>query len=187
MMLFTHVAAGLALAAGVATVTPAHALPAAAGAVVGGVVPDLDLLAGTHRRTLHFPDLYWLPAAVFAIPAVVSPSPAAVALALAALTAAVHSVSDLFGAGNELRPWERTSSRAVYLHVAGRWLPPRYWVRYDGAPEDLLLAAVLSVPALVVYDPPVRTTVGAMLVLAGAYALIRRRLPDLGERLLAGL
>jgi hypothetical protein len=184
MMVFTHVAAGLAVAAAVATVHPEYALPAAAGAAAGGVLPDLDLFAGTHRRTLHFPDLYWVPAGLFGALAVARPSPLAVGLAVAAVAAAVHSVSDWFGAGDELRPWERTSSRAVYLHVRGRWLAPRYWVRYDGAPEDLLAAAVLSVPALVVYDGPVRHAVLAMLALGAVYALLRKRIVPLAERLI---
>jgi hypothetical protein len=185
MMVFTHVAAGLLLASVVAVVAPAFAVPAVVGAAVGGVLPDLDLFAGTHRRTLHFPDLYWLPTALFGGLALLAPSPLAVAAALAALTAAVHSVSDWFGAGAELRPWERTSREAVYLHVAGRWLPPRYWVRYDGAPEDLLVAAVLSAPALVVYGPSVRRLVVAMLALGACYVAVRKRLPDVEERLLS--
>jgi hypothetical protein len=185
MMVFTHVAAGLLLASVVAAAAPAFAVPAAVGGVVGGVLPDLDLFVGTHRRTLHFPDLYWLPTALFGGLALLAPSPLTVATALAALTAAVHSVSDLFGAGPERRPWERTSGQAVYLHVAGRWLAPRYWVRYDGAPEDLLLAAALSVPALVVYGPSVRTLVAAMLALGACYVVVRKRLPDVEERLLS--
>lgn len=185
MMVFTHVAAGLALAAAVAVVDPHLALPAAAGAVVGGVLPDVDLFVGTHRRTLHFPDLYWGPALLLGAVAVLRPTPATVGLALAALTAAVHSVSDWFGAGDELRPWERTSSRGVYLHLAGRWLRPRYAVRYDGSPEDLLATVVLSVPALVAFDPPVPRLVVGMLVLATAYTLVRKRVADLAARLVS--
>ena len=182
-MVFTHVAAGLTLASAVALSAPDLALPALAGAAVGGVVPDLDLFAGTHRRTLHFPDLYWVPAVGFGAVALGRPSPLVVGAAVAAATAAVHSVSDWFGGGTELRPWERTSPHGVYVHVTGRWLAPRYWVRYDGAPEDLLVATVLSVPALVVYDPPVTTLVVAMLVVAAGYVAVRRRLPDIEERL----
>jgi hypothetical protein len=182
MMVFTHVAAGLVIASVVALSAPGFAVPALVGAVVGGVAPDLDLFAGTHRRTLHFPDLYWLPAVGFGAIAVGRPTPVAVAAAVAALTAADHSVSDWFGGGTELRPWERTSPHGVYVHLTGRWLAPRHWVRYDGAPEDLLVASVLSIPALVVYDPPVSTLVVLMLIVAASYVAIRRRLPELKER-----
>jgi hypothetical protein len=183
-MVTTHVATGLTLAAPVALVAPELAPAAAVGAAVGGVVPDLDLLAGTHRRTLHFPDYYWPPALLAGLGALASPGPLAVAVALALLSAAVHSVADWFGAGNELRPWERTSDEAVYLRVRGRWLAPRYWVRYDGAPEDLLLTVVLSVPGLVAFGPAVRRATLAMLGVATLYALLRKRLPDVGEALL---
>ncbi len=180
-MVFTHVAAGLTIAAAVAVRAPDLAVPAAAAAVVGGVVPDLDLFVGTHRRTLHYPDLYWVPAVGLGAVALGRPSPLVAGAAVAAATAAVHSVSDWFGAADELRPWERTSARAVYAHVADRWLAPRYWVRYDGAPEDLLATVTLSTPALVVYDPPLRTLVLGMLALAVVYAAVRKRVPDLAE------
>ncbi|MFB6156391.1 MAG: metal-dependent hydrolase [Haloferacaceae archaeon] len=184
MMVTTHVATGLALAAPVAYTAPELAPAAVLGGAAGGAFPDLDLLVGRHRRTFHFPDYYWPPAAGAAALALSSPSLATVALALALLSAAVHSVADWFGAGNELRPWERTSNEAVYLRSQGRWLAPRYWVRYDGAPEDLLLTAVLSVPGLVLFGPTVRRLTAAMVAVATLYALVRKRVPDVGERFL---
>lgn len=182
MMLTTHAATGLALAVPVAYLAPELAPAAALGAIAGGAFPDLDLLVGRHRRTLHFPVYYWPPAILVAAVAAVRPSPLAVAAALALLAAAAHSVVDLFGAGTELRPWERTSAEAVYLHVRGRWLAPRYWVRYDGAPEDLLLTAVLSVPGLVLYGPTVRRLTLGMIAVAAVYVLVRKRLPGVEER-----
>lgn len=184
MMATTHVATGVALAAPVAYVAPELAPAAVLGGAVGGAFPDLDLVVGHHRRTLHFPDYYWPPAAGAAALALSLPSVATVALALALLSAAVHSVVDWFGAGTELRPWERTSNEAVYLRSQGRWLAPRYWVRYDGAPEDLLLTAALSAPGLFLFGPSVRRLTVAMVALAALYALVRKRIPDVGERLL---
>ncbi|MFB6080150.1 MAG: metal-dependent hydrolase [Haloferacaceae archaeon] len=181
MMMTTHVATGLALAVPVAYVAPELAPAAALGAIVGGAFPDLDLLVGRHRRTLHFPVYYWLPAVAVAAVAVVHPSALGVAAALAFLAAAVHSVVDWFGAGTEPRPWERTSAEAVYLHPRGRWLAPRYWVRYDGAPEDLVLTVVLSAPGLVLYGPTIRRITLAMLPLAALYVLVRKRLPTVEE------
>jgi hypothetical protein len=183
MMVTTHVATGLLLATPVALLVPELALPAALGGVAGGVLPDLDLLAGTHRKTLHFPDYYWVPAVAGGGVAALHPTSLTVATALLFLAAAVHSASDWFGAGTELRPWERTSDEAVYLRVRDRWLPPRYLVRYDGAPEDFLLTLVLAAPGLVAFGPFVRRLTLGTLVVAGAYALVRKRLPDLGERL----
>lgn len=173
----THVAAGLALATPVAVVSPELGTAAAVGGVVGGVVPDLDLFAGHHRKTLHFPVYAWLPAVAAAALAALRPSPATVGLAVAAVAAAVHSASDVLGAGEELRPWERTNPNAVYCHACGRWLRARYLIRYDGAPEDLLATAVLAAPALVVFDGPVRLLAAGTVAVGAVYAAFRKRLP----------
>ena len=177
-MCTTHAAVGATLAAPVAAVAPEVAPAAALAGMAGGVFPDLDLLVGTHRRTLHFPAYYWalaLPAAAIAL---FAPGPATVAVALFALSAAVHSASDALGGSDDFRPWERTSSRAVYAHLLGRWLAPRRWIRYDGAPEDLLLTVVLSGPGLFLFGPRVRALTLAGLTVAVVYTAFRRKIPD---------
>jgi len=178
MMVTTHVAAGLLLAVPVASAAPHLAVPAAAGAVIGGVVPDLDLFAGVHRKSLHFPVYYSVLGVLVGVVAALVPSPVSVAAALFLLAAGLHSVSDWFGAGEELRPWERTSDRAVYLHPRRRWLRPRYVVRYDGAPEDLLLTIGLALPAAVTFDGWLRALVVAGVLLAVVYTLFRKRVPE---------
>jgi hypothetical protein len=186
MMATTHALAGLALAAGVAAGAPELGTLPVVAAALGGVAPDLDIV-GAHRRTLHFPvslPLVTVPAVGLAL-AVPRPETAALALFLAA--AALHSASDVLGAGLEPRPWEGTAKRAVYDHVRGRWFAPRRWIRYDGAPEDLLLAALLAIPSLLVFDGPIRTAVVAALVVSTAYASVRKRLFYVLERLLAAL
>jgi|GEM_PF-5615437 hypothetical protein len=45
MMVTTHVAAGLLLAVSVATFAPDFAIPAAIGAIIGGILPDIDFLS----------------------------------------------------------------------------------------------------------------------------------------------
>jgi len=184
MMATTHAAVGLLLAVPLGVAAPAVAPVAALAGVAGGVFPDLDLLAGVHRKTLHFPDYYWLGAVPALVAAAVAPAPATVAVAYFLCSAAVHSVSDVFGAGTEPRPWERTSDEAVYVHSWGRWLAPRYWVRYDGAPEDYLLTVGCFSPGLVLFGPTVRRVTVAFLVVGGLYALVRKRLPRVEERLL---
>ena len=173
----THVATGLLLAVPVARVAPEYAEVAVAGGVVGGLLPDIDLLVGEHRRTLHFPALGWALAVPAALAAVVVPSPLTVGVALCALALAVHSAADALGAGEELRPWERTNPNAVYCHLRRRWLRARYLVRYDGAPEDLFLTVVLALPGIVLLDGPLRW-IGVPVVCVGvAYTLVRKRLP----------
>lgn len=178
MMATTHAFLGLLLAAVVATVAPEFAVAAAVGGVLGGIFPDLDV-AGAHRRTLHFPVYYWVPTVPAVALALFLPTETTVAVALFFLAAALHSASDVLGGGLEPRPWEGTSEKAVYVHPLGRWLRPRQVIRYDGAPEDFLVGAVLAAPALLVYDAgPVRTAVYAGLAVSLVYTLVRRRMMD---------
>ncbi|WP_224268125.1 metal-dependent hydrolase [Haloprofundus salinisoli] len=179
MMSPTHIAIGVVIAAPVTVFAPELAPLVALAAMAGGVFPDLDLFVGVHRKTLHFPVYYWgvvIPAAVLAVAA---PSPVTIAAFFFFLSAAVHSVADWFCGGNELRPWEKTSEHAVFVHPLGRWLRPKRLVRWDGSPEDLLLTLLFSLPGLVLFEGPVRVLTAAVLVVAVVYAAVRKRVPDL--------
>ncbi len=180
MMATTHVFGALSLAALVAVLVPEFALVVAIAAIVGGFFPDLDLYAG-HRKTLHFPVYYTVTALPATAVAVFVPTPATVGVAVFLVSAALHSVSDAFGGGLELKPWLGTSRRAVYSHYHGRWIPPRRWVRYDGAPEDLALASVLAVPALWVFDGVVLDVVVALLLVSIGYTIARKRMVTVTE------
>jgi hypothetical protein len=186
MMLPTHALVGMALALPVALGVPEFAPAALAAGFLGGAFPDLDLYAG-HRKTLHYPVYYsaLVPPALVATALV--PSPATVAAGAFLLAAATHSVADVFGSGLELRPWEGESRRAVYDHHRDRWIAPRAWIRYDGAPEDLLLATVVALPLLAVVEGPFTFLVAGGLAVATVYAAVRRALPPIAERLVAAL
>jgi len=186
MMVTTHALAGLALAAGVTVLAPELGTLPVLAAAAGGLAPDVDLV-GAHRRTLHFP-VYGTLAAVPAVAlALAAPGPLTAAVALFVVAAALHAASDVLGSGLELRPWEGTSDRAVYDHLRGRWLAPRRLVRYDGAPEDVLVGIALAVPSLLVFDGPVETLVVAALGVSVAYAVVRKSLPTVAERAVAAL
>ncbi|WP_101294328.1 hypothetical protein [Halegenticoccus soli] len=176
----THVAVGLLLAAPVAAHKPE--LAPLAAAVAGSVFPDLDLLVGRHRKSLHFPVYSWL----LALPAVAAAAalrtPWSVSLGLFLLAAALHPAVDLLGGSSEPAPWEYATDRGVYLHLGGRWLAPKRWVRYDGAPEDLALAVCCTVPALVVFDGPARAVALGSLAVGVGYAAARKRIPQLSGR-----
>jgi hypothetical protein len=182
-MVVTHVAVALALSVPVALVAPEFATAAAAGALLGGALPDLDLLVGVHRRTLHFPVVGPALAVGASVLALVATVPATVALAVGLWGFGVHAASDALGAGEELRPWERTNTDAVYDHVRGRWWRARYLVPYDGSPRDLALAGLAGAPALVVYEGPVRWLLATLLAGGAVYALFRRRLVPYFERI----
>ncbi|MHC3436526.1 metal-dependent hydrolase [Natrialbaceae archaeon A-gly3] len=176
-MATTHVFVGLTLVVPLAYVYPEFAPPLALGAIVGGLAPDFDV-AFEHRRTLHFPVYGGVLAVPTAVVAVLSPSTLTVTLAAFAVAAWLHAASDALGSGPEFDPWKNPTERAVYDHFRGRWIRPRRLIRYDGAPEDAVLAVSLAVPALVVFDGPVQPLVAAGVVVSLLYALVRRRIPE---------
>lgn len=184
MMTPTHAMAGALLGAVVATAIPGVGSVAVVVGFVGGALPDADLL-GTHRRSLHFPVYGSGAAAVAAGLAAAVTTPVTVLLAVFLGSVAVHCVMDAFGGGVGLRPWEGTSEKGVYDHFTGRWVRPRGWVRYAGAPEDFLVAAACCLPVLVLSSGGLRLILGVVLVGSGGFVLVRRRLAGITEWLFA--
>ncbi|WP_254537165.1 metal-dependent hydrolase [Halomarina litorea] len=181
MMATTHALVGVTLAAAFVPLAPESASLLALAGGVGGTAPDVDTVVGTHRKTLHFPALGWVVALPAVAIAVLAPGPATAAAACFLLAAAVHSLSDVLEGGRELRPWERTTDRAVYCHLCRRWLTARRLVRYDGSPEDLLLTAVFAVPPLLAFGGSVGAGCLALVALGAGYTLVRKRVPALVE------
>lgn len=186
MMATTHVLVGVALAAVSTVFVPEFTTVALVTAAAGGAFPDLDLYAG-HRKTLHFPVYYSLLAFGALAVAAVFPTVVTVGLAFFLLSAAIHSRMDAFGGGLELKPWLGQSDRAVYDHANGHWVEPRRWIRYDGAPEDLVLAGVAAVPALLVFDGLGRELVVGVLAISAVYTLVRKPMVSLTEFLVDAL
>jgi hypothetical protein len=184
MMLPTHALVGVAIATPLLVLAPEHATVALVGGLVGGILPDLDLYAG-HRRTLHYPSVYPLAAIPAVAGALLLGTPFLVGVSFLLLAAALHCQMDRYGGGLELRPWEGRSNRAVYDHARGRWLRPKRWVRYDGAPEDLLLMAGLALPLLYVLEAPFQPVVAVALIAGVGYGLLRRRLAALAPAVVA--
>ncbi|WP_144797898.1 metal-dependent hydrolase [Halorubrum depositum] len=178
MMLPTHVLAGMLLAAPLVRLAPELAAVGFAAGFLGGLFPDLDMYVG-HRKTLHYPVYYSAAGAVALVVALAAPSAVTVAATLFLLGAALHSVSDMYGGGLELRPWEGNSDRAVYDHYRGRWIAPRSGVRYDGAAEDLALSVGLSLPLIYLLDGHLRLAVLGTLLVAAVYTVLRRHLAEL--------
>lgn len=181
-MATTHALAGIAVASVTLLVAPEQAPLAMVAAAAGGVFPDLDLYAG-HRQTLHYPVYYPMTAALAFVGLALVPAVTTLVLAWFLLGAALHSVMDAFGGGLELRPWEATSDRAVYDHFNDRWLAPRRWIRYDGAPEDVLLAGAFAVPATVAGPAPLDRIALALVVVSMGWAVARKSVASVSERL----
>ncbi len=173
-MVFTHVLVGLLVAVVAGGGAPGG--PLLLAGAVGGLLPDLDMVAA-HRRTLHFPVGYPVAAALAGFAWVATGTPAALLAAVLLAAAAVHSLMDPFGAGLELRPWNRDSQRAVYNHALGRWHRPRRVV-YDGSPGDAALCVGIAAVAAALGGPDVRLAAVTLAGLGVTYALVRRRLAD---------
>lgn len=181
-MLPTHALVGLAIALPVSVAHPEFATLFLVSGLFGGVVPDFDMYFG-HRKTLHFP-IYYSVLGLVAMPvAVLVQTPWMLALTVALVSAAAHSGMDIFGGGLELRPWEATSERAVYDHARKQWIAPRRWVRYDGAPEDLLLSLSIASPLLFVLDGRFFWVVVGALAISVGYVVLRRTLATVAETL----
>lgn len=174
----THIGVGIAIAIPMLALAPEFAVVAAIGGMAGGIFPDIDLFVGYHRKTLHYPVYYWVPAIGTSIVAVLVPTSVAVFGAFFFISAAIHSGMDWFGAGHEPRPWRRTSDEAVYLHPRRKWLRPKYVVRYDGAPEDVAIAVGFLTPGALLFESPIRELAVFAATIAVLYGLFRKRLPD---------
>jgi hypothetical protein len=75
----------------------------------------------------------------------------------------------------------------VFSHYHDSWIAPRRFVRYDGAPEDLLVASVLAVPAYVTFGSPVEELILGALALSAVYTLLRKPMVWAGEWLVEWL
>lgn len=178
MMAPTHAVLAALTAVPLLVVVPELAAIGALAAMLGGILPDLDLYSG-HRKTLHYP-VYGSLAALVAVPvAAVFPTTGTVVATMVLVGAALHAVTDIAGAGLELRPWEGQSSRAVYNHFHDRWETPMRLVRYDGAPEDVLLAAGATAIITTVFSGPVVAIAVALLGVGVVYAVLRKPLARL--------
>lgn len=181
-MTTTHALFGALLGTAVAPFAPVGTPGAVVVGFVGGALPDVDLLA-SHRRSTHFPVYAGVVAAPASVVAFVVGTPTATLVAVFGLAAAAHCLMDVLGGGLEHRPWKATSERGVYDHVNGRWLRPRRWIRYAGAPEDFALGAAFAAPVLAVTSGRLWWGILSVVVGSGLFVAVRRRLPPLAEQI----
>ncbi|MFW5896422.1 MAG: metal-dependent hydrolase, partial [archaeon] len=84
----------------------------------------------------------------------------------------------VIGGGLERRPWLGNAEKGVYVHATRRWVRPKQWIRYDGAPEDLVAAGFLAVPGLLTFGGHIRTVVLVSLAISVAYTVTRKWLVE---------
>lgn len=177
MMLPTHILFGAVLATPTVFVAPQFTEIALAAAVMGSILPDLDLVAN-HRKTLHYPWYYSILAGIAVVVAYLAPEPSSVFAAFFLLAAAVHSVVDIVGGDLGLRPWEKNDDRGVYDHRRDKWIYPRRWIPYDGSPHDFVLLVVLSLPLFYVYDDRIQLLLLANIIVSLVYVLLRKKIVE---------
>ena len=153
-------------------------------AVVGGLSPDLDLVA-RHRRTLHYPLVFPLITLVSFTLFLAMGLAAGLLSGILFGAAALHVLSDLLGGSAEQAPWDPATEFGVYNHVLDRWHRPRRVVQYSGSPGDFLLSAGFGI---IVYLSPETTPItdGAIICLiglAGGYSIGRKQLSNLASYL----
>lgn len=172
MMVFTHMLFGIALAAIVSSVFPISPSALVAAGLVGGALPDGDMLL-THRKTFHFPVMASVVALLLLGASQFSDATVIVLLFVGSSAAAMHSVMDILGGGKEMRPWRETDDRAVYNHATDRWIPPLR-VFYDGSVPDLLLAVSLGGVAGWMLPRRLWPVIVAVVLVSVLYTVLRR-------------
>lgn len=177
MMVTTHALIAGALASTMVFIAPEYAYTAVVAALVGGFVPDLDM-PFNHRRTFHFPVYFSVLALFGVIGILVAPSTVSIVVGWFLIGAAVHSVSDIVSGDLGLRPWEMNDDRSVYIHYLGRYAKPRRWVRYDGSPEDFVLAVFFAVPIIALFDDALVQVVAGLLGVSFIYMLVRKKIVE---------
>lgn len=186
MMGFTHLFMSLALATLVLPFGSEYVAPPVVfvTALVGGLSPDLDLVA-RHRRTLHYPVVYPLLTGASLVLFFVTGTALGLLGTLLFGTAALHVFSDVLAGSAEETPWDPVTEFGVYNHVLGRWHRPRRVVQYSGSPGDFLLSAGFATIAFL--SPATTAAMDAAIVglvaIAGGYSLGRKRLSALTSSL----
>lgn len=152
-------------------------LYAALAGFTGGIFPDLDL-AFNHRKTFHYPIIFSDLVVITGIVALINPSLVSITVFYFLLSAAVHSLIDVFSGGLETRPWIPSDDRRVYSHTLGKWFKPKRWIRYDGSPEDLVLSMVIATACYVFYTGLFEDIVVLTFLIGLTYTLLRKKIVD---------
>jgi hypothetical protein len=162
MMAPTHVAVSLLI---YLVVEPALGTAAFLPALIGGLIPDVDMFQD-HRKDAHYPVLYsFIATALFSVDFRLA--------SVFFLSAALHCIMEI--AGNDADHFTDKDKGAVYDHIRQEWIPGRKIIRIDGGNRDLTLLAVLSIPLLVYGESIVRALTVISLITGIAYNRIRDR------------
>lgn len=175
MMFTTHILVGAVLGYALSFIIAIDIISLVLAGMIGGLLPELDFLAGKHRRTLHYPFTYFIAGLVASFIFMISGVNAILLLSVSLVSAGLHSFMDIF-AGAELRSWdpEEWKDTAVYDHLRQRWIRPRR-LAYGGSLRDLMVS--LSCAVFLIYQLTVlwmEAIIGSLLVFSLIYSLAIR-------------
>lgn len=180
MMLPTHIVLGLTILTPFLPVLPTTLrIPAILGIIIGSTIPDIDLIIGYHRKTLHAPIYALLAALTCTVIATINLTPLTITATTLTIGIAQHSLSDALGGGLEHKPWQQTATKAVYSHHHNTWWQPKHFIPYDGSPHDLALYIALAALTYTTYAPynHYLSLLTTLTIIATVYTASRRILP----------
>lgn len=183
MMLPSHIFLALLVIAPITAVSPELGVPLWTATIIGAIMPDLDMVLGQHRKTLHFPSvaILMLPLSISLL--LISDSIILSSLAGFSIGFFLHPLIDISSSGLSERPWVETSEKCVYNHTTQSWIRPTRVTGYDGSPKDfavLCLAVIAVFPIL--GDIHLHTELSILAVAIGSlYVLVRKYLFTIEE------
>lgn len=185
MMLPTHILVSILFMLPLITLFPEYTHIIIYSSIIGGIFPDLDMLIGQHRKTLHNISLYIL-ILLGSIPIYIIYPPLGIILFIVSIVASIHMGFDVLSGGLERKPWLKTSNKAIYNHLTDEWIPPKHTFDYDGSYKDLSFAILLSI---VIYTYNIQVNyinifLGLLLSISILYTFTRKYLPTLENKLM---
>lgn len=180
MMLPTHIMTGLVVILPLFYVYPTYSNAIFFAGLVGFSLPDLDILIGSHRKTLHYPVLY-LPVALVAIFLVINlVNIWTIITFTVSLGCFVHSFSDIIAGSLEDEPWEAEKDKVVYNHIRKEWFSAKRWIPYDGSRTDVIVMITSSLVFVALYPLEMKklflTIMFGLLLIGIIYSVLRKTL-----------
>lgn len=151
--------------------------------LVASIFPDLDMIVGIHRKTLHPVVVYAAVTALITPIFFLSQNTIIGYLGLFTLFCTIHTAVDVLGTGAEKRPWEHNNDNAIYSASMQKWLKARRVFNYDGSPLDLIVLMASTAAIFYTANLPqmFEILIFTLLVIGIIYTAVRRTLPKLEE------
>lgn len=153
-------------------------------AIIGSIFPDIDILFGRHRKTLHYPMIGLIGTILSGILVVVFTTTITIGLFVFMIAFTTHCLSDILGTGIEPYPWKHNVDEAVYNHISNEWIDGRRIFAYDGSPRDLGIYFLCCSIILAFFRniiEPYLLLIAILSVVAVGYTLTRRIMPMLNR------